>query len=99
MVVKCKRGRIRYIAFGMSEGMKKDVLIKGVRAVGPSDPPYIIQCSCGKAIVPCAPKNIEETLRIISQVDPSCAPLMTSGTIRKIRDRYPELKTTKNKPS
>jgi RNase P/RNase MRP subunit POP5 len=95
MVVKSKRGRVRYIAFDVPGDLKKEALIKNLRSIASEAPPYVIQCAFGKAIMRCAPKDREETVRIMSRIDPSCISLMTSGTIRKIRDRYPELKTAK----
>ncbi|MCL2296403.1 MAG: hypothetical protein FWC29_04920 [Methanomassiliicoccaceae archaeon] len=95
MVVKSKRGRFRYIAFDVPDDLKKEILIKNIRSVAAENSPYVIQCAFGKAIMRCAPKSREETVRIMSQVDPSYTSIMTSGTIRKIRDRYPELKTAK----
>jgi len=95
MAVKSKRGRVRYIAFDVSADLRKDVLIRGINSVSPDDFLYVVQCAHGKAMVRCSPNNREEAIRIMSLVDPSCVSLMTSGTIRTIRDRYPELRVTK----
>lgn len=99
MVVKSKRGRVRYIVFDVSPSMRKDLLIKDLRALEPNDIPYVVQCTGGKAIIRCTPKTAEETIHIMSQADPSCVSLMTSGTIRTILDKYPVLKTTKKPTS
>jgi len=98
MVVKSKRGRIRYIAFDVSSDMRKDVLIRDLKALKPNDAPYVVQCTDGKAILRCTPKKTEETIRMMSQADHSCVSLMTSGTLRTIREKYPELKTAKKPP-
>lgn len=95
MTVKSERGRQRYIAFDVSPKMEKDALIKRFRSAGPDRIPYIIQCSSGKAIIRCSPKEKEESIRMMSLIDPSSVPLTTSGTLRKIRERYPELKAAK----
>jgi len=95
MVVKCKRGRTRYVAFDVSSDLKKDVLIRHMKSNEPDNPLYVVQCTNGKAIIRCAPKTRERTIRVMSQADPSCVSLMTSGTLRKIRERYPELKAPK----
>ncbi|MCL2510060.1 MAG: hypothetical protein FWF07_03165 [Methanomassiliicoccaceae archaeon] len=95
MVVKSKRGRVRYIVFDVPSDLRKDILIREVNSVGPEGLVYVVQCTAGKAMVRCSPKNREETIRIMSQISPSFVSLMTSGTIRKIRERYPELKVPK----
>ena len=95
MAVKSKRGRIRYIAFDVPMDLRKDVLIREINSIGSDISLYVVQCTSGKAMVRCAPENREEAIRIMSQVNPSFVSLMTSGTIRTIRERYPELKTVK----
>jgi hypothetical protein len=95
MVVKCKRGRRRYIAFSVSPDLGKDDIIKGLRYVDTDEPPYVVQCTLGKAILRCSPKSVENAIRIMSKIDPASSSLMTSGTICTIRSIYPELKAAK----
>jgi len=95
MVVKAKKGRARYIVFDVSPDLKKDALIKGLKPIDPGSPPYIIHCASGKAIVRCSPKNREDVVRTMSVIDPSSVSLLTSGTLRKIREAYPELRPKK----
>jgi RNase P/RNase MRP subunit POP5 len=95
MVVKSKRGRRRYIAFSVSPELRKEALIRGLRQVDPDNPPYIIQLAGGKAVVRCSPDKREGTILAVSQTDPSSVSLLTSGTLRTIRDAYPELKIRK----
>ena len=95
MVVKSKRGRRRYVAFEVSPGLRKDALIGGLVSVDRVNPPYVIQLTRGKAIIRCAPENREDTILAVSKVDPSSVPLITSGTIRKIRELYPSLQPEK----
>jgi len=95
MVVKSKRGRVRYIVFDVPSDLRKDILIRDVNSIGPEGLVYVVQCTGGKAMVRCTPKNKEEAMRIMSQIAPSCVSLMTSGTIRTIRERYPELRVPK----
>jgi len=97
MVVKSKRGRNRYVAFDVSPDMSRETLIRSLRGVGSAVSPYIVQCASGKAVVRCAPKEREEVVRIMSRIDPSSAPLITSGTLRTIRERYPEIERAKKK--
>jgi RNase P/RNase MRP subunit POP5 len=95
MVVKEKKGRRRYIAFSVSAGLRKEDLIRELRAIDQEKPPYVIQLAESKAIIRCPPNKKEETIAAVSRADPSSVSLITSGTIRKIRDIYPELKTAK----
>jgi RNase P/RNase MRP subunit POP5 len=98
MVVKSKRGRRRYIAFSTSPDVTKESLIRGFRSIA-ADPPYIVQCASGMAILRCSPDKREETASVMSLADPSSVPLRTSGTLRTLRDEYPILKTPKRKPN
>ncbi|MCL1810844.1 MAG: hypothetical protein FWG41_01275 [Methanomassiliicoccaceae archaeon] len=95
MVVKEKRGRYRYVVFSVSPEMRKELLIKRLRSVCSGDPPYIVQCVSGKAVIRCSPKDRDEMIGLMFQADPSSVPLMTSGTLFKVRSKYPELKAKK----
>ena len=95
MTVKSKRGRIRYVVFDVSLETTKDSLIKKLKAAPTEEPPYIVQCASGKAVVRCSPEKRESVILLISAVDRSSVPLLTSGTLHKIRSIYPELKPTK----
>ena len=91
MTVKSERGRRRYIAFTTDPELTKESamhLIPGGKRFN------IIQCAEGMAIVRCAPAEIDECIASVRQVDPSAEPLVTSGTLRTLRDRYPLLKET-----
>jgi RNase P/RNase MRP subunit POP5 len=78
--------------------MTRDIIIKRARSACPDDPPYVIQCASGKAILRCSPESKEDAMIMMSKIDPLSSPLITSGTLRKIRQRYPELKQAKNRP-
>jgi len=95
MTVKERIGRKRYVVFDVSPDLTKEHLIKRFRSVCQGDPPYIIQCVPGKAIIRCSPEGKEEMMRLMTRADPSSVPLATSGTIRTIREKYPELKAAK----
>ncbi len=97
MVVKEKRGRRRYIVFSISDGTTKDSLIKRFRAMGLDDPPYIIQCVPSKAIIRCSPEQKEDIIGIMSTADEGSRSLMVSGTLKTIRERYPDLKNIKKR--
>jgi hypothetical protein len=93
MVVKEKRGRRRYVVFRVSPELDRDALIRRARRLQVRGwAPYIVQCSDGWAIVRCAPDEREKTAAAMSEMDPGCESLLTSGTLKSLRDRYPELR-------
>jgi len=96
MVVKEKRGRRRYIAFTVRPGITKDVLISLLRKTG-GDPPYVVQCGEGWAIVRCSPRDVDMTVGLVRSADPSSVSLRTSGTLRTLRCMYPELERLRPK--
>jgi len=97
LVVKSKRGRRRYVVFDMSVQMTKEELIRAFRAKNGGDAPYVIQCIPGKAVIRCSPNEIEKVKDQMRIVDGGSESLITSGTLRTVRDKYPDLKTD-NKP-
>lgn len=93
MVVKAKRGRRRYIVFEVSPNLDKGDLIRMTNSVcGKDESLYIIQCGSGKAVIRCAPGERDRTAELMSLADPGCVSLKTSGTLKTLRDIYPELK-------
>lgn len=96
MVVKSERGRRRYVAFTVNESLTKETLISKLRSfVPPEEAPYVIQCASGWAIIRCAPKEHEDTVALMKRADPSSESVMTSGTLRTLRARYPILESTR----
>lgn len=96
MVVKEKRGRRRYIAFNLDDSFSKETLIAKLRSLtSPDDPPYVVQCSAGWAVVRCSPDGTDAVLALLRRADPTSSSLCTSGTLRTLRGRYPELKRTR----
>ena len=96
MVVKEKRGRRRYVAFNLNDALCKETLIAKLRSLtSPNDPPYVIQCSAGWAIVRCSPDEIDAVQTLLKRADPTSSSLCTSGTLRTLREKYPELKETR----
>jgi len=91
LTVKEKRGRRRYIAFTVRADLRKEALIRALKD-NSADPPYVIQCAEGWAIVRCSPDTADATISAVREADPSSVPLRTSGTLATLRDRYPELK-------
>ena len=96
MTVKEKRGRRRYVAFTVSPDLTKASLTGALRAAC-GDPPHVIQCSEGWAVVRCSPHDISDTVTAMNLADPSSVSLRTSGTLCSLRERYPELKRLRPK--
>jgi len=95
MVVKSKRGRRRYVVFEVSPNLRRETLIKGLGSVKGEHPPQVIQLDHGMAVIRCTPDSREETILAVSRIDPGSVSLVTSGTLRKIRELYPALKSEK----
>ncbi len=90
LVVKEKKGRRRYIAFNLNADLNREDLIKKLNSIS-DDAPYVVQCSEGWAIVRTSPEGRDETIRMISEIDPSSKSLLTSGTLITLRKRFPKL--------
>jgi hypothetical protein len=89
MTVKAVRGRRRYVVFSVRKGLTKSEMIGKFNAFG--DTTYIVQCSSGFAILRCAPKETEDVKERMKKMFPDSEPLLTSGTLRTLRTRIPEL--------
>lgn len=98
MVVKEKRGRRRYVLFKVSPCLDKDTLIrKANRICNGEDAPYVIQCDHGMAIIRCPPEEKTHIIEIMSCIDSDCSSITTSGTLKTLRDAYPDLRTKSKK--
>ncbi|MDR0523181.1 MAG: hypothetical protein LBG62_01995 [Candidatus Methanoplasma sp.] len=98
MTVKSKRGRYRYVAFRVSPGLTKPALISRVReACRGGSGPYVVQAGGGMAVVRCAPGERDRVAEIMAAADAGSESLRTSGTLRSLRDRYPELEQGKKR--
>jgi len=95
VVVKSKRGRRRYVVFDMSVPMTKEELIKAFRVKCGGDAPYVIQCAPGKTVIRCSPNEIDKVREQMKIVDSGSESIVTSGTLRTLRDKYPILKADK----
>ncbi|MDY0293689.1 MAG: hypothetical protein RBQ77_03865 [Candidatus Methanomethylophilaceae archaeon] len=93
MAVKEKRGRRRYVAFRVGPRTTKEALIGKLRALRGESAPYVVQCSSGWCIVRCPPKDVDDTVRLVTRADPEAESLLTSGTLRTLRDRYPGMRS------
>jgi len=94
MVVKEIRGRRRYIAFHVSPGMGKTILINRLQTQT-SKVPYIVQCDDGLAILRCEPSEMNTVKELMLSVDPSWTSILTSGTLKTLRDKIPGLAAPK----
>lgn len=89
MVVKEKRGRRRYVAFRVDPILRRDDLRRALAAGS------VIQCSEGWAIIRCAPSETSVVAESIRSAYPGTVSLATSGTLKTLRERYPNLERTK----
>ena len=94
MTVKEKRGRRRYVVFTVSAGLTKDALIGALRNVC-GDPPYVVQCAGGWAVVRCSPADVDRVIEKMGLADASSVSLRTSGTLASLYGRYPDLKRSR----
>jgi len=98
MVVKSVRGRRRYIVYEVPpETDRSDVLSKLSVLEGDMPDLRVITSFGGKAIVRCSPDEIAKVDETMKASYPSCESLSTSGTLRTLRDKYPELKVPRKK--
>jgi hypothetical protein len=79
----------------MSVTMTKEELIRAFRTKCGGDVPYVIQCVPGKAVIRCSPDEIDKVKDRMKAVDSGSESIITSGTLRTLRDRYPVLKANK----
>ena len=59
----------------------------------------VITSFSGKAVVRCGPSEIPEVTATMKESFPECESLITSGTLRKVREVYPELKVPRKRKS
>jgi RNase P/RNase MRP subunit POP5 len=98
MVVKAVRGRRRYIALHVPEGLSRDDLVRGIES-HPSFTPdvKVITCRGGDAVVRCEPAHVDAVTGAVSELWPGSESRRTSGTLRTLRDRYPELRVPRKR--
>jgi hypothetical protein len=94
MVVKEKRGRRRYVVFMVAPSIDRGSLIARLKRTCGENAPYVVQCGSGWAVVRCAPGDVEDVTENMSAADPSSVSICTSGTLKTLRERYPELKSS-----
>jgi hypothetical protein len=93
MTVKAVRGRRRYIVFSVRQGLTKSEMIGKFNAFG--DNTYIVQCGSGFAILRCSPAETEGVRERMKLMFPDSESILTSGTLRTLRTKIPELEQNK----
>ena len=66
-----------------------------LRAFCGDSAPKVIQCAEGWCILRCRPEDRDETISLMSRIDPESKSLRTSGTLITLRRRYPRLMETR----
>jgi len=98
LVVKSERGRRRYIVFEVSPNITKESLIRTTNSICKNEESlYIIQCNSSRAIIRCSPDQIGRSIEIMNIADSYSRSILMSGTLKTLRDRYPELKNNASK--
>ena len=98
MVVKSVRGRRRYIVFTVPSEIGRTEILESFKDLTESMPDIrVITSFGGKAVVRCAPNEIQAVSDRMRACYPGSESLITSGTLRKIREEYPELKVPQKK--
>ncbi len=93
MVVKAVRGRRRYIVYTVPEDYgRSDILSLLSPLETDMSDLRVITSFGGKTIVRCNPSEIGRVDAVMKQNIPGTQSLLTSGTLRTIRDAYPELR-------
>ena len=94
MTVKDVRGRRRYVAFRVGPGTGKTILINKLQTQT-DKVPYVIQSDGGFAILRCSPSETDVVIALMLSIDPSWTSILTSGTLKTLRDKIPELAVPK----
>jgi len=98
MVVKANRGRRRYIVFTVPEGTGRNDVLESLGSLNEEMPDLrVITSFGGKAIIRCNPAAKDAVTAKMAESFPGSESLITSGTLRKVREIYPELKVPQKK--
>lgn len=97
MVVKSERGRRRYVVYTVPGGTRWDEVLE-VLSTDPAPPQLkVISCSSGRAVIRTEPDGLGTVGSRMRTAWPETESIITSGTLRTIRDRYPELKVRRRR--
>ncbi|MGN0099000.1 MAG: hypothetical protein ACI38Y_06725 [Candidatus Methanomethylophilaceae archaeon] len=97
MVVKSERGRRRYVVYTVPEGTGWDEVLDSLSAEPPLPQLKVISCFSGMAVIRTEPRGLADLDARMRSEWPGSESLMTSGTLRTIRDRYPELRVRRKR--
>ena len=98
MVVKAVRGRRRYVVFTVPPKAGRSEVLSALESINAEMPDLrVITSFSGKAIVRCSPSEIERVSATMSSCFPGSVSLISSGTLRKVREVYPELKVPRKR--
>ena len=98
MVVKSVRGRRRYVALRVPGELRRDDLVRALEPFsGPIPGLKVITCGDGWAVVRCSPAEVESAISAVTGAFPGSEPVLTSGTLKTLRDRYPELRVPRRR--
>lgn len=96
--MKSVRGRRRYVALRVPADLRRDGLVE---ALGPSSGTIpglkVITCGEGWAVIRCSPAEVESAISAVAGAFPGSEPVLTSGTLKTLRDRYPELRVPRRR--
>ena len=96
--MKSVRGRRRYIALQVPADLRRDDLVGALSGCSEQIPGLkVITCGGGWAVVRCSPAEVEDAIAAVKGAYPGSESLLTSGTIKTLRDRYPELKVPRRR--
>ena len=98
MVVKSVRGRRRYIVFTVPAEAGRATVLEALSDLAEAMPDLrVITSFEGKAVVRCSPSEIDTVTAKMKATFEGSESLITSGTLRKVREVYPELKVPQKK--
>ena len=97
MVVKSERGRRRYVVYTVPEGTRWDEVLEALSADPTPAQLKVICCFSGMAVIRTEPSGLDEVGCRMHARWPGSESLITSGTLRTIRDRYPELRVRRKR--
>ena len=90
MVVKSERGRRRYVYLRVPSQMRRDDITSILDGRIPSA--KVITCHAGDSVVRCLPEDVMPMVEMLKCDEPTVESVKTSGTLRTLRDAYPQLK-------
>ncbi len=98
MVVKAVRGRRRYVVYRVPQEAGRSEVLSALEKLTETMPDIrVITSFEGKAIVRCSPSEIDTVSEAMRSAFPDSESLIASGTLRKVREIYPELKVAQKK--